>query len=155
MTKICSMCELEKPVEVFQPDSRFKDGYNTRCRPCVNIMAKKSRDKGRAALDKSVVQQLDWRRNLGRVYKLTPEQWQAMYDEQGGVCMYCHKPETDMLNGKVKRLAVDHDRECCDSYKSCGDCIRGLSCAFCNQLMGRIERNPELVKAMVRIKGWF
>lgn len=155
MTKQCKQCEEVKDVGFFTyRPAGFKDGYDSRCKKCVNLNAKASRDR-RRAVDKDATQELDWRRNLGRVYKMTPEDWQALYDKQGGVCMYCEKPETDMLNGKVKRLAVDHDRACCDHYKSCGNCIRGLSCAFCNQLMGRLERNPDLIKKMVRMAGWF
>lgn len=155
MNKTCKQCGETKDILFFTSRPKgFKDGYDSRCKPCVNLNAKASRDR-RRSIDKEATQELDWRRNLGRVYGLTPEQWQKMYESQGGVCMYCGKPETDTLNGKVKRLAVDHDRECCDHYKSCGKCIRGLSCAFCNQLMGRVERNPDLVKLMVKMKGWF
>jgi hypothetical protein len=47
---------------------------------------------------------------------------------QSGVCAICFKPETSVVNGKIKPLAVDH---CHDNEK-----IRGLLCARCNQAVG-------------------
>lgn len=152
----CRLCEQDKPVEDFAVDPKFKKtGRNSRCKVCVNRMAAVSREK-RRSLDREATRQLDWQRNLMRVYKLTPEMWHAMYEKQGGVCMYCCKAETEKYatTGATKRLAVDHNRDCCPDYKSCGKCIRGLACSFCNKLMGVIERNPFLIEKMLRMKGW-
>lgn len=43
-----------------------------------------------------------------------------------------------------KRLCIDHDHKCCPGAYSCGRCVRGLLCDFCNLVVGRFERDPAL-----------
>ena len=152
MNKICTICDEEKDETEFVP----RKGYGTRnqCKRCINKAAKISRDKTRS-LDPTAIQELDWRRNLMRVYKITPEVWQEMFDKQGGVCYYCGRAEREVYakTGAIKRLAVDHDWKCCPSYKSCGNCIRCLACGECNRLIGRLERNPLVLKKMLETIG--
>ena len=63
-----------------------------------------------------------------RYYGIDLAKYQEMLLAQNGVCSICFKPETSVVNGKIKPLAVDH---CHDSEK-----IRGLLCARCNQAVG-------------------
>ena len=65
---------------------------------------------------------------LMRYYGIDLAKYQEMLLAQNGVCSICFKPETSVVNGKIKPLAVDH---CHDSEK-----IRGLLCARCNQAVG-------------------
>lgn len=72
---------------------------------------------------------------LLRKFHLTPDQYDVMLTEQGGVCAICREPETRQHRGygSVIALAVDHDHRCCpDKGSSCGKCIRGLLCDRCN-----------------------
>ncbi len=66
-----------------------------------------------------------------KTYSITEEQYQAIYEAQGGVCYICHR-----ATGKVRRLAVDHDHACCSGPISCGRCVRGLLCKPCNVMLG-------------------
>lgn len=75
---------------------------------------------------------------LKRKYNLTPQEYDQMLAEQGGVCGLCGK--TPEQNGR--RLAVDHDHACCPGRTTCGQCIRGLLCTVCNNWLGVLE-NPE------------
>jgi len=68
------------------------------------------------------------------VYGLTHDQYQAMLQEQNGVCAICKRPPT-----AKKRLAIDHDHDCCPAGGSCGKCVRGLLCFRCNSLIGRTD----------------
>jgi len=61
-----------------------------------------------------------------RKYKLSREGYEKLLTKQGGVCAICGKPPS------TKRLAIDHDHNCCGGQKSCGGCIRGLLCSSCN-----------------------
>ena len=70
-------------------------------------------------------------RNLAQ-FGLTIEDYDAMYTKQGGVCAICQQPETSSRNGKVYRLAVDHDH---NTGK-----VRGLLCFKCNSAMGSFEK---------------
>ena len=59
-------------------------------------------------------------------YGLTPEQYWALYEAQGGVCYICER-----ATGKTKRLAVDHSHE--SGY------VRGLLCGICNKILGHLR----------------
>lgn len=42
-TKVCRKCGQEKPVSEFIPDTRYRSGYQTYCRKCVNEYQKMRR----------------------------------------------------------------------------------------------------------------
>lgn len=65
---------------------------------------------------------------------VTPEQYQALLDEQGGVCAICGNPCST-----GKSLAIDHDHET--------DEIRGLLCFPCNTKLGWYENHRGAVDA--------
>jgi hypothetical protein len=64
-------------------------------------------------------------------YGVTVEWYRAQEAKQGGVCAMCHQPETSMRNGKVRRLAVDHNHVTGEA--------RGLLCDTCNVRLGFVE----------------
>jgi hypothetical protein len=84
------------------------------------------------------------RAHLKRHYKMTLEDYDAMLDEQGGVCAICRT-----LPGQ-RRLAVDHDHNCCSGHeRTCGHCIRGLLCANCNSILGRWRDDPDVMATAI------
>jgi Recombination endonuclease VII len=78
-------------------------------------------------MGKAETAQRAWAKRLWDNYKLTPEQWQKIYDHQGGVCYICGRPE----HVAGRRLAVDHSH--------LDGLIRGLLCSKCNPLLGKLE----------------
>lgn len=44
-TKQCTKCQAEKPLNDFPKSSRFKSGFNSQCKCCLNSSAKKWRDE--------------------------------------------------------------------------------------------------------------
>lgn len=60
-------------------------------------------------------------------YGITPEDYDRMLEEQGGVCAIC---EGACPTGR--RLAVDHDHET--------GRVRGLLCVNCNQRLAWLEQ---------------
>jgi hypothetical protein len=56
------------------------------------------------------------------LFNLTIEEYEAIFEYQGGVCAICDHPP------KNKRLAVDHDHKT--------GLIRGLLCHYCNRTLG-------------------
>lgn len=64
---------------------------------------------------------------IKRKYGIAPEQYDAMLAAQNGACAICRRESP---------LTVDHDHSCCDSERSCGDCVRGLLCNPCNRALG-------------------
>lgn len=78
------------------------------------------------------------------VYSITAEQYQALYEFQGGKCAIC-----GVGRGLSKALFVDHDHACCDGPTSCGECVRGLLDEPCNTYLGRIKDSPEIAQRLL------
>ena len=75
---------------------------------------------------KKALSEASWTRGIMARYGLTPEQYWALYEAQGGVCYICER-----ATGKVRRLAVDHDHA--TGY------VRGLLCKPCNSVLAHLR----------------
>lgn len=42
---------------------------------------------------------------------------------------------------------IDHDHDCCKGVYSCGKCVRGIVCYYCNFLLGNARNNPDILLA--------
>lgn len=73
---------------------------------------------------------------------ITLDEYNRILTTQNGVCKVCLQPDID------KALAVDHDHMCCPGKRSCGKCIRGLLCMFCNTAMGYAKDSPERLRKL-------
>ena len=82
---------------------------------------------------------------LRKLYGISPEEYAALLNQQGGVCAICHEPETEMLRGKIRLLAVDHDHV--------NGRVRGLLCHDCNLGIGRFRDRPDLLMAAIMYLG--
>jgi hypothetical protein len=88
------------------------------------------------------------RRKTLQKFNITVEQYDALFQAQGGLCAICRQPETARHRGRgrVIALAVDHNHNCCpERGYSCGKCIRGLLCDRCN--FGRWPEDPAILRA--------
>lgn len=85
-------------------------------------------------------------KNLFYKHGIVQEQYQAMLDEQGGVCAIC-KGSDPYGHG---RFHIDHDHGCCPGARSCGKCVRALLCGRCNPGLGAFGDDPELLEAAAR-----
>lgn len=77
-----------------------------------------------------------WRYYLKSKFKLSIEQWHEMLLRQEGRCYLCNDP----LNPFDTH--IDHARSCCEGARSCGKCVRGLACRWCNQGLGQFRDDP-------------
>jgi hypothetical protein len=66
-------------------------------------------------------------RSLKRLYNLTPEQWEAMFRSQNGLCAICKRPAKTV----TRPLNVDHNHVTGQR--------RGLLCLQCNIKLGWYE----------------
>ena len=94
------------------------------CNSCHQWFEKTTFPSGRARCRKCHLERQKvsgWKSKLKREYGITPEIYQAMYEDQGGKCYFCddHRP----IRGK-ERLAIDHDKDT--------GFVRGLLCRPCN-----------------------
>lgn len=113
--KTCSRCKAEKPLTEFWKSARR--GYQTYCKDCSTTLRVKW------AQDNPESKAHHVRKTK---YGLNKEQYQAMLEEQHGICALCPQPAT----------VVDHDHKT--------GRVRGLLCRRCNLFLGYIEGTPEL-----------
>lgn len=73
-------------------------------------------------------------------YGMTLEQWDARIAAQSGRCYLCSDPLDPA------HIHVDHSHACCPGSRSCGSCIRGLACRWCNQGIGQFRDDPERMR---------
>lgn len=62
-----------------------------------------------------------------------PEDWAAMWQAQDGRCYLCGEPMDDL---GARQIHIEHDHSCCQNWRSCRVCRRGLACHNCNTLIG-------------------
>jgi hypothetical protein len=154
--KRCRICGEEKPLSEFYAYAAMRDGYRNECKVCGNA-AKAARNKANpqaardrvrrwreenpekyAALKKRnaarpAKKRADRNGHLKRKYGITVEQYEEMFEAQGGVCYICKKPRPE-----DRTLHVDHDH-------ATGE-IRGLLCFRCNNALGDFDDDPELLQ---------
>lgn len=80
---------------------------------------------------------------LKRNYGISYQQYQEMFDAQGGLCAICQRPETRVYKktGDVMMLAVDH------CHKTGTN--RQLLCSFCNHGLGNFGDDVTLLCAAI------
>ena len=156
--KSCGKCKVEYPFTNFTKDKNTKTGYSSYCRSCKSGADKeyiannpearqKNKDRSKKWREENPEKysehmrswrksnpekkrRLDRKAHLWTHYRMTPDDWDRMFQEQGGVCASC---------GEKEKLVVDHDHSCCDGKLSCGSCVRGLLCYTCNTVAGVLE----------------
>lgn len=132
---------------------RSANGVARRCRPCA-----KAAEKIRLASPESKERLRRWNKaNALRMrvadHGLTIEQFQAMYEAQGGRCAICRRPEGITRH---TRLAIDHwHGHGCETTvgkhtRHCGECVRGLLCGRCNTgIIGQANDDPQLLRRAI------
>ena len=112
-TKLCTICG-RKPVHA-------KD----RCTACYGkLLRERNPDKFLNA-------------ELKKNYGITLEVYNEILENQNGKCALCGAEANDTINGKVARLAVDHNHETGE--------IRGLLCGNCNRGIGNLQDSTEIL----------
>jgi hypothetical protein len=133
-SKKCSRCQQVKPLSEFNRATKSKDGYQWHCNAC-----RKLHNKARYKYDLEVNRS----KNLKRLYGMSPEEYQAMFTAQNGVCAVCGQPETslDSRTRQVKNLQVDH------CHKT--GIVRALLCKECNNALGLLHDDPERIRLLL------
>lgn len=73
--------------------------------------------------------------NLKRKYGITLEEYNEMFDKQGGLCMICERHQSEL----GATMHVDH---CHTSGK-----VRGLLCNNCNIGIGALQDSPRVLES--------
>lgn len=124
--KQCRHCNETKPLDVFHNNKEMKDGKSSYCKPCASerSAAWKRKNKDRAK-----------NTNLQLKYKISLEEYKAVYSEQKGLCAICGISESIAPR---KTLFVDH---CHISGR-----VRGLLCHHCNTGLGYFMDDTQKLK---------
>jgi DNA repair exonuclease SbcCD ATPase subunit len=145
MTKTCTACKEDKPVEAFSRSSRNKSGRQSRCKDCFNkwyeankngvlARARYARDLAAKNSDEGRMKQRAAR--FKRLYGMTLEEYAVMVEAQEFKCAVCGRHHDDERNG----LVVDHDH--------ITGKIRALLCDRCNVGIGNLGDDPDrLIRA--------
>ena len=148
LTKTCTGCRLEKPIEEFYLLRRSGDARQPACRDCTKVRVAQVRDQRRQngkarAYSLGVEAPRVWARQLLERYGLTVAEYDAILAAQNGVCAICGEPPGEVISktGTVRRLAVDHDHV--------SGANRGLLCARCNQGVGYFRDRADLLTAAI------
>ncbi len=154
----CNVCNETKPIQEFKKHKACSSGYIARCKKCVNRLdVENYRRKNPDALyrheyakteeetreRKAKNNNAHYQNNKVKIsenkkiyrlrrYGITPIQYDAMLDKQGGVCAICGS-----MNGNGRILVVDHDH--------ITEEVRGLLCGKCNLGLGLFSDNPEIL----------
>lgn len=124
--KRCWRCKTVKPITEFHRDRSRPDGLNHECKVCS-----KERANAWYAKRKDVARDFHREYELNYYYGITRDDYDRLYEEQGGLCYICHeKPE--------RELSVDHDHVTHE--------VRGLLCRTCNSALGLFKDDPALLE---------
>lgn len=133
--KVCSRCGVLQALDRFPKNARCRDGHTGVCKNCANT---RRRELSLSPHFKTKVHYWNRRTHLKKFFNITPEEFNRMLEDQGGVCASCGTTEWKTSSGIP---TIDHDHSCCAGKKSCGKCIRGLLCMPCNVLAGALENS--------------
>jgi len=85
--------------------------------------------------------------NVKTRYGITIDRVNELLVEQGGGCAICGR-----MDSGTRDWCVDHDHACCEAIPNmhaCGNCVRGIVCYNCNNMLGYAIDNPDNLMAGV------
>lgn len=141
----CTKCDKTKELALF---SKLKNGtYHSWCKKCksnINVENRAKNPEKERAKDRahhhSHPRQAKHKQLMIK-FGITIDQYEAMQKKQNNLCAICGRPETVMRAGKVKALAVDHNR-------ITGE-VRMLLCQRCNQSFGLLKESKTIINSML------
>jgi hypothetical protein len=123
--KKCKYCLKQKQLSEFPKHSGHRDGHAAICKQCKKKKYPTTAEQKQRAYE----------RNIKRNYGITVDDYNAMYESQGGLCLGCKRGN----NGS--RFHIDH-------CHTTGE-VRGLLCSKCNAALGLLEDNIETLSNLI------
>jgi hypothetical protein len=124
-TRRCKECNKE--FEYRHPRKRY-------CSASCNRKVDRRRAQAVRRNDNGRTKKMD----AARAHGISLEDYERLFNHQGGLCAICGRSEKAKIHGKIKSLAVDH---CHTTGK-----IRGLLCHRCNLGLGWFDDNVLLLR---------
>ena len=135
--KVCTACEVSKPLDEFYRSQAGKYGRESRCKDCAKAAYRSRSKEYESRPERQANAYARNRRRQYAKYGITPEGYNAFFEQQSGRCAICG---TDKPGGKGRKrnlFAVDHDH---DTGK-----VRALLCSECNVGIGLFRDDPDLL----------
>ena len=138
-TRVCKTCGRELEITFFQTYGPKKRRRHS-CKECRAVQTRVRKEyESPEHRERRLAQMREG--NLRRNFGITSEELADMIEIREGLCDICGKPETRIIDGKLKPLCVDHSH-------TTGK-VRGLLCSKCNVGLGMFGDNSDvLVKAL-------
>ena len=135
--KFCTSCNKEKSLR------DFSKGYPSKCKECHAVYMKQYyiRKPEKARRNRKAQISRDAHRTNANRHNLTSEQMSEMRLKFGGLCWACNE---NLATG------IDHDHACCPGSYSCGTCVRGLLCHWCNTALGLMKDDTRKLESLIR-----
>ncbi len=135
--KTCTECNKEKPETEFYVQKHRNNRLFPKCKQCHKDISIANAKKHRKTDPERIAAQ-DRKYKLKR-YGLTPEDYDRMLAEQGGVCAICGSSDP---SDRWDSFHVDH----CHSTGK----VRGLLCSHCNHILGKANDDPSVLLAAIQ-----
>lgn len=127
--KVCRGCQETKPLADFSAHAGFKDGRNSKCKSCKDVLRREAIAAGRQRSHTPY----SYKQQLKSRYGLTVEEYEDMLLKCEGKCEICRQE---------KPLNVDH----CHKTET----VRGLLCTPCNTGLGKLGDSKESLLAALK-----
>lgn len=144
--RMCYRCGVAKARREFNSAtaSYCTDCKNAYERAWAKNNPERCAEYKRRSIAKAAASDPDFYRKLTlRKFRMSLGEYERLLADQGGRCAICR---IDSPGGRGA-WHVDHDRSCCPSAKSCGECVRGLLCTNCNLMLGHAKDEPTVLVA--------
>jgi hypothetical protein len=138
----CKTCNIEKDTSEF-PVAKTRLGHKRECRTCYAEYMR--------GYYKRYPQQYDRHKKYVRkndiLYKvayakhhITEERFYELRDMYDGKCHACKDRSG---------TCIDHDHSCCTGPWSCGVCVRGILCNWCNSALGQMNDDIDQLNKLI------
>jgi len=153
MSKICTKCEVEKPVSEFGSSAPTSSGYNSWCKQCCRD-ASKRHGESPSGIYSTLKGRSKYRKNNPQRYRtyhqvnINRREFIEWYEGQAKQCAYCDIPEEhlnkidDRYNNLYYRLVIDCMNN--DEGYTKGNIV--LSCSRCNSTKSDFFTYEEMVE---------
>lgn len=130
----CTKCGHFKPVLDFSSRATASNGVMSQCATCKGLQT-----KNWSQMNPDKKRENERRARFRQRYGISVEEYLALLDRQNGLCAICGRAERHVYkDGRSPALSVDHNHQT-------GAC-RGLLCKNCNNAIGLLDDNPELIR---------
>lgn len=144
ITKMCSKCKQVKPTsEFYKRPNRGKNSVRSTCKDCSksHLDSLKKTPHSQLPPERKKARRRTFRKSwLKRRYKMTIEDYEEMFEKQGGTCAICKSADSGGKHDS-ETFMIDH---CHKSEK-----VRGLLCNRCNLAIGVLKDDVWLIERIL------